>query len=374
MATSKRPSKSPQRVRYAVVGLGHIAQTAVLPAFSNARRNSVLSALVSDDQTKLKELGDRHQVEHRFTSFDQCLESGQVDAVYIALPNHLHCEFTVRAAEAGVHILCEKPMAVTVAECEKMIHAAEAADVRLMIAYRLHFERANLRAVEIARSGQIGEVRMYSSTFAINVDEENIRLKSELGGGTLYDIGVYCINAARYLFGDEPTEVFAISGKGDDPRFREVDEATAAVLRFPGDRLASFVTSFGCAETGSYQICGTKGNLRVDPAFDYFTRLTHYLTVEGKTRKKTYPRRDQFGPELAYFSDCVLGGKEPEPNGREGLIDVATVEALYASARTGEPVRLQLPDKRVRPTADQSHFMPPVKEPELVHAAPPQPE
>jgi predicted dehydrogenase len=373
MTTASRSAKSSRQVRYAVVGLGHIAQTAVLPAFANAKRNSVLTALVSEDETKLKELGDRYQVE-RFRSYDDCLESGKIDAVYIAHPNHLHCEFAVRAAEAGVHILCEKPMAVTAAECEKMIHAAEAADVRLMIAYRLHFEKANLKAIEIARSRQLGELRMFSSTFAINVVEGNVRLQSELGGGTLYDIGVYCINAARYLFGDEPTEVFAMSGRRDDPRFAEVDEATTAILRFPGDRLATFTSSFGCAETGSYQLCGTKGNLRVDPAYDYFSGLTHYLTIEGKTQKKTYRRRDQFGPELAYFSDCVLQGTDPEPNGREGLIDVAIVEALYASARAGEPIQLQLPKKHIRPSGDQSQFMPPVKEPELVHAGPPQPE
>ena len=367
-----RESRSKRPVRYAVVGLGHIAQTAVLPAFEHARRNSTLAALVSDDETKLRELSERHQVPHTFRDYDECLKSGEVDAVYIALPNHLHCEYTVRAAEAGVHVLCEKPMAVSVAECEKMQHAVDAADVKLMIAYRLHFERANLKAIDLARSGVLGEVRAFSSVFAIDVLPGNIRLDREKGGGTLYDIGVYCINAARYLFGADPTEVCALTANSGEPRFAEVDEMTGAILRFPGDRLATFVCSFGFKEIGYYELLGTKGHLRVDPAYDYFDGLTHYLTVDGKTTKRTYRKRDQFAPELTYFSDCILRRTQPEPGGREGLIDVAIIEALYASASQGKPIQPVLPKGDARPTLAQAEYQPPVKEPEPVHAAAPQ--
>ncbi len=369
-ATKKSRSKRP--IRYAVVGLGHIAQTAVLPAFEHAKRNSTLAALISDDETKLRELAERHQVAHTFRDYDECLQSGEVDAVYVALPNHMHCEYTVRAAEAGVHVLCEKPMAVTVAECEKMQHAVDAADVKLMIAYRLHFERANLKAIDLARSGVLGDVRAFSSVFAIDVLPGNVRLDREKGGGTLYDIGVYCINAARYLFGAEPIEVCALSANNGESRFAEVDEMTAAILRFPGDRLATFVSSFGIREIGYYELLGTKGSLRVDPAYDYSSALTHYLTVDGKTTKRTYRKRDQFAPELTYFSDCILRRKQPEPGGREGLIDVAIIEALYASASLGRPMGLQLPRGDARPKLAQAEYQPPVEEPEPVHAAAPQ--
>ncbi len=281
----------------------------------------------------------------------------------------------MRAAEAGIHVLCEKPMAVTAAECQKMIHAAEAAGVRLMIAYRLHFEAANLRAVEIAESGVLGDVRAFHSVFAINVQPGNIRLEQELGGGTLYDIGIYCINAARYLFRDEPLEVVALTANDGEPRFAETDEMTGALMRFPQDRLAVFLSSFGAAEVGYYQVIGTKGNLRVDPAYDYFSKLTHYLTVEGKTTKKSFAKRDQFAPELSYFARCIREGREPEPNGREGLLDVQIIEALYESARSGAPVRLNLSGKRERPSAAQEEHAPPVRhEPELVHASAPQEE
>src|SRR5688572_7984 len=373
---SPRPRRTKRRkkVRYAVVGLGHIAQTAVLPAFAHARRNSVLAALISPDQTKLAELAERHKVPHVFTDYDACLESGEIDAVYIASPNHQHCEFAVRAAEAGVHVLCEKPMAVTADECVKMIHAAETASVQLMIAYRLHFEEANLKAIDLVQSGELGEVRAFNSAFSINVQEGNVRLEQEYGGGTLYDIGIYCINAARALFQDEPTEVCALSAREADPRFAEIDEMTGAVLRFPQDRLATFFCSFGVAEVGGYQVLGTKGSLRVDPSYDYASALVHYLTIDGKTTKKSFKKRDQFAPELVYFSDCIQQGNQPEPNGYEGMADVQIIEALYASARTGEPVKLDLPGKEDRPTLSQERSAPPVREPELVHAEPPQPE
>jgi predicted dehydrogenase len=196
-------------VRYAVVGLGHIAQVAVLPAFAHARRNSKLVAVVSDDRTKRREMTKRYRLEHAFSykQFDDCLR--EVDAVYIALPNSMHAEYTVRAAKAGVHVLCEKPMAVTVRECQQMIVACRQARVKSMIAYRLHFETVNLAAIELARRGELGDLKFFTSSFSMTVRRGDIRTKREYGGGTLDDIGVYCINAARNLFGAEPTEVSA---------------------------------------------------------------------------------------------------------------------------------------------------------------------
>jgi len=153
-------------IRYGVVGLGHIAQVAVIPAFAHAGRNSQLAAIVSGDRTKRRELARRYRIGHTFTydQFDECLRV--VDAVYIALPNSMHAEYAIRAARAGVHVLCEKPMAVTVQECRQMISACRKARVKLMIAYRLHFEGLNLAAIDIARSGQLGTLKFFNSSFA----------------------------------------------------------------------------------------------------------------------------------------------------------------------------------------------------------------
>src|SRR5687768_8188512 len=227
-------------VRYAVVGLGHIAQVAVLPAFAHARRNSKLVALVSDDARKRRELARRYRVEmtYGYDEFEQCLE--QVDAVYIALPNSMHADYTIRAAQAGVHVLCEKPLAVTVEECERMIAACRQHRVKLMTAYRLHFEEVNLKAVDLVRRGRIGVPKFFNSSFAMTVRRGDIRTRKDLGGGTLYDIGVHCINAARYLFRAEPAEVMAISVHSGTPKLDEIDESTGALLRFDGGRVAAF--------------------------------------------------------------------------------------------------------------------------------------
>src|SRR5690349_11824021 len=225
-------------IRYAVVGCGHIAQAAVLPAFGNARRNSRLAAIVSGDPVKREELSRKYAIDRAcaYEQYDELLKSGEIDAVYIALPNSLHAEYAERAARAGVHVLCEKPMAVTEAQCELMARAARENRVKLMVAYRLHFERANLEAIEIARSGRIGEPRLFTSTFTMTVVPGNIRVQRALGGGVLYDIGIYCINAARSLFREEPVEAqAAASGVIGD-----VEESVSAVLRFPNERLASF--------------------------------------------------------------------------------------------------------------------------------------
>jgi glucose-fructose oxidoreductase len=370
MAKEKRESQG--RVRYAVVGLGHIAQAAVLPAFQHAKKNAELVALVSDDPEKRQELGDRYDVERRvsYDDFDALLQEGGVDAVYIALPNHLHREYTERAAAAGVHVLCEKPMAVTEQDCRAMIRACEENGVHLMVAYRLHFEPANLRAAELVQNGTLGDVRIFNSVFTMQVREGDIRLRQETGGGTLYDIGIYCLNAARYLFQAEPIEVFAFSASTGESRFREVDEMTTAVLRYPDERLASFTVSFGAADVSSYRLVGTEATLRVEPAYEYAGDLKHLLTSGGRTRERVFKKRDQFAAELDYFSRCIRDNVAPEPSGQEGLADVQIIEALLRSALTGRPVSLELKPDRL-PSSDQEYALPATRKPNLVNTESP---
>lgn len=370
MAEKERP----ERVRYAVVGLGYIAQVAVLPAFAHATENSEVAALISDDGEKRLKLGRKYRVRELFDygEYDDALRSGVFDAVYIALPNHLHREYAERAADAGIHVLCEKPLAVTERDCEAMIHAAERNDVRLMTAYRLHFEEANLRAVEIVQSGRLGEPKLFDSTFTMQVKDGDIRLNPRAeGGGVLYDIGIYCINAARYLFQAEPERVFAMTARNADPRFRAVEESVVATLAFPGDRLATFAASFGAGDVSSYRVVGSEGDLVMDPAYEYAGEITQTVTVKGRTREKRFPKRDQFAPELVTFSDCVRSGAEPEASGREGLADVRVIRALYQSAESGRPVDLAPFEKAVRPTVEQAMRKPGVRKPQLVNVESP---
>lgn len=342
------------RVRYAVVGLGWIAQSAILPAFAGAKGNSELVALISDDATKLRTLGRKYHVDRLYTyeQYDVCLHEGGVDAVVIALPNTLHRPYVEAAAAAGVHVLCEKPLAITEEDCASMIESCRRAGVRLMVGYRLHFEKANLEAVALIRSGKLGEPRLFQAAFITDVAPGNVRLRAG-EGGPLYDVGVYCINAARYLFRAEPSEVFGWHARRDERRFAESPEMTAALLRFPKERLATFACSFGAAAMSSFEIVGTEASLRVAPAFGIAEDLVHHLTRNGKTRTRVFPAREQFGPELVYFSECIVRGREPEPSGEEGLADVRVLRAIDGSAERGRPVKLSAFLREQRPIPEQ---------------------
>jgi predicted dehydrogenase len=343
------------KIRYAVVGLGHIAQAAVLPAFAHAKRNSTLHAMVSGSDDKLNKLGDQYRVPVRasYDHYERCLK--EVDAVYICTPNSEHADYAVRAANAGVHVLCEKPLAITEAECSRMIQAAAANNVRLMTACRLHFEPLFLEIVDAVRAGKIGEVRYFSSSFSMHAKSGGIRTQRELGGGTLFDLGVYCINAARLMFRAEPTEVFAYSIDGARAGMPEIDEMTSAVMRFDGDRLATFTTSFDANPVSDLRITGTEGNIHAEPAYNHSEALGYTLTVGTDVRKKKGRRRDQFAAELVYFSDCVLNGKDPEPSAEEGCWDVRVAGALYESARRGVPVSLPSHGARLHGVGQVSH-------------------
>src|SRR5918996_825862 len=255
------------KVRYAVVGLGYIAQAAVLPSFAHARRNSSLHAIVSGSTEKLNEVGDKYRIPVRATydDYERCLQ--EVDAVYLCTPNSEHSDYAARAAQAGKHILCEKPLAVTQKECDRMIRAAKENNVKIMTAYRLHFEPLFLEVLEIV-------------------------------------------------------------------------EMTSGIMRFDGDRLATFTTSFNANGVSDFRVVGTEGNIHAEPAYEYAEALGYTLTIGENIRKKKGRRRDQFAAEIAYFSECVMQGKDPEPSAEEGCWDVGVVSALYQSAETNKPVKL----------------------------------
>lgn len=368
--------KEEEKIRYAVVGLGHIAQVAILPAFKNARKNSVLTALVSGDKEKLQKLGEKYGVEKRYlySEFEQCLRNNEVDAIYIATPNFYHRDLMETAAKYGVHVLCEKPMAVTTEDCRHMISQAEKNNIQLMIAYRLHFEAANLEAIKMAHSKRIGEPKVFNSIFTMDVkDQNNIRLLEEQkGGGPLYDIGIYCINAARHLFKTEPVEVFAMSASSSrDPRFKRIDESVSAVMKFPGDRLATFSVSFGSFPSADFDLIGTKGRIRLERAYNYNSNMTLKIYEDRKIITKKYNKRDQFSPELIYFSECIQKKRNPEPSGEEGLTDVKIIEALLLSIDLGSPIRLDGFAKKPRPNESQKITRPAVPKPKLINAVGP---
>lgn len=365
---------SKSKVRFAVIGQGYFAQSAILPAFKNAKKSCELTAIFSDDPTKLRALKHRYGVAHAlpYERYDDFLKTGAVDAVYIAVPNDLHADYAIRAARAGVHVLCEKPIAASSADAERMIAACAEHRVRLMIAYRLHFEEANLSAIEVVREGQIGEPRYFSALFSLQILPGNTRTQSVHRGGPLRDIGIYCINAARYVFRDEPTEVVAFAAqRPDDQRFAEIDEQVSALLRFPGERLAQITCSFGAAAQSSYTVVGTKASLCVCPAYGSATDLAWQLTTNGKTQKKIFKKRDQVAPELIEFATCIRQGRDPLASGREGLADLRVIEAIEASVKSAGRVEISRMQPEHRPTLRQERRAPAQDVPTLVNVQPP---
>ena len=360
-----RGRRRSRRVRYAVAGLGHIAQAAVLPAFARAR-NSDLHAIVSSSAAKLAQVGDMYNVPVRggYASFEECLRN--VDAVFICTPNTEHVDLAVRAARQGVHVLCEKPLAVTGAECDQITTACREAGVKLMTAYRLHFEPLFLEVVSHVYEGTIGEPRYFESSFSMHAKPGGIRTRHETGGGTLYDLGVYCINAACLFFRSGPQEVHAFSVDGKRSGMAGVDDTTSALLRFPGGQLAAFVTSFSAAGVSDFRIVGTEGDIHAEPAYEYGESLGYTMTIRDKTVRRKGRRRDQFAAELVYFSTCILRGTDPEPSGEEGARDVRVVEALYDSARRGEPIALGPFDPEPWPDRMQAISRPAGRVPKLV--------
>ncbi len=366
----KNRQNDKSKVRYAVVGIEHISQDAILRSFFNAKKNSEVRAMVTEDPAKARRHSKHYDVPffYSYEEFDHCLASGQIDAVYIALPTSMHQAYAVAAANAGMHVLCEKPMAMDETQCMAMMGAAEENGVKLMVAYRLHFGRADLSAIEAVRAGKIGAPRIFSSVFTQQAMSGNTRLIREPAGGPLWDVGPYCINAVRYLFHSEPDEVFAFQATSIDDRFREVRETVSAVLRFPESRLATFSCGFGASSFSEFQIVGAKGTLRANPAYDFAQGLKLTLTVNGGSRESVFPRSDQFAPELLYFSDCILNNREPEPSGKEGLADVRIIQAMHESIETKKPVLLAQTEIAARQTIAQPFPHPAVLEPELSRA------
>jgi predicted dehydrogenase len=347
-------------IRYAVVGAGWISQEAFMPGVAQSG-NSTIAAIVTGDLEKGAKLAAFHNVPQvvSYADYDALLAGDTVDAVYIALPNSMHADYAIRAAKAGKHVMVEKPLAVSVAEGEAMIAAAEAAGVFLMTAYRLHHEPGTLAVLDHIQRGTIGTPLIFQSLFSFQSALGNHRLQAAHWGGPLQDIGVYCINAARHIFSEEPIEVTAcINQPKDDPRFAEVEATIAATLRFPSGGIAQFVCSFGAGEIDQYRIVGSKGDIELDPAFKFDFAMKMRLRTSGKTEEIAYPQIDHFGAQVAYYSDCITAGTAPEADGAEGLADMRLLLAIEAAARTGQPQAIDNPTRPRHPTPDMVRMAP----------------
>jgi predicted dehydrogenase len=271
----------------------------------------------------------------------------------------MHADYAIRAAKAGKHVMVEKPLATTVRESEAMIAAAREAGVYLMTAYRLHNEPGTVALLEKIRAGDIGTPLFFQSVFAFQMGEGNHRLKAEHWGGPLQDVGVYCVNAARHVFGEEPIEATAIlhQPKGD-PRFIEVEASIAATLRFPSGGIAQIIASFGAAAVDGYRVTGSQAEIELDPGYRFETATTMRIRKNGKLEEFLFPQVDQFGGQIAYFSDCIDSGTPPEADGEEGLADMRVLLAIEEAAKSGRPVAINSPARPRHPSADMVRLCP----------------
>jgi predicted dehydrogenase len=258
----------------------------------------------------------------------------------------MHAEYAIRAARAGKHVLCEKPMANTVEECRRMIAECRAAGRKLMVAYRVRYEPYNQAAIALARSGELGPIKVIADDhgFPIAGEPRQWRLTRALGGGgALMDIGVYGVQAARYLTGEEPIEARATMWSTDDPRFREVEETVAYQLTFPSGVVASCTASYGYAHQNRYRVVCADGWFELEPATSYrglrmFVRRGGTPSVTAAIEERRFAEVDHFVREMEHFAECVTEGKEPLTPGEEGLHDIAVIEKIYEAAETGGPV------------------------------------
>jgi predicted dehydrogenase len=333
-----------RKLGYAIVGLGSYGLGIIIPQFKNCK-NSRLVALVSGDAAKAKRVAQEYGVPEKnlynYQNYDDIRNNPDIDIVYICLPVAMHAEYTIRAAKAGKHVLCEKPMAVSSAECEAMIAACRQAGKKLMIGYRCHFEPYNLEARRIARAGEIGKLRYFRSEHGFNFRDPNAwRLKKALaGGGSMMDIGIYALNAARYLTNEEPVAVNAMMhSTPDDPRFVEVEENITFQLRFPSGILANCTSSYG-AGLNRFRVAKPRGSAELEPALSY--NGLRFRVFRGSTiEERALPQRDHFALEMDHLAGCVLTGAEPLTPGEEGLKDLRVMMAIYDAARTGRTVSM----------------------------------
>ena len=347
------PLPPEERVGYALVGLGKLTIEELLPALYESRLSKP-AALVSGDPAKARRVAKQYGIPEKsvydYKNFDRIAENPDVQVVYIVLPNSMHKEFTLRAARAGKHVLCEKPMAMNAAEGEEMVNACKQAKVKLMVANRQQYEPNNRIVREIIEKKTFGPTRLFQGVITQNQDGgpagvNQWRHKHALaGGGALPDIGLYCLNGVRYLTGEEPHEVFATTySTPGDKRFKEIEESILWQMQFPSGLLATCTANYSTYTNKYFRFGAENGWFGMDPAYKYTGNQLQVASADGNVENRTEPNVaevNQFAAEMDHMSDCVKNNKEPMSPGEEGLQDHRIMYALYESARTKKPVSL----------------------------------
>jgi predicted dehydrogenase len=337
------PSPAKKKIGWAVVGLGRLALGQIMPAFKESRLSRPV-ALVSGHPDKAKKVAELYGVDpksiYNYENYDSIKDNPEIEAVYVVLPNSMHAEYTIRAARAGKHVLCEKPMCANVAEAKQMIDACKSAAKKLMIAYRLHYEPYNQAAIEMCQDNTFGRIIQIEASNVQNTRPPNIRLSKQLAGGPLGDIGVYCINACRYLTGEDPVEASGYSYQPkDEARFAEVPRDVIFTLHFPSGVSAHCGVSFAGAASKRYRVECADGWIDMDKAYGYSGQELRTMQ-QNKVTKVDLSPLNHFAAEMDHFSQCILDDKESLTPGEMGLKDMQIIAAIEESAASARRVKI----------------------------------
>jgi predicted dehydrogenase len=337
-----------KRVGYVVLGLGSISQVAVLPAFAHSKKAKLI-AVVSGDKEKAEKLAQQFKASHAYSykEYSECLKNPQVEAVYIATPPGEHEKYAIQAARAGKHVLCEKPLAATVRQARNMVATCRRSEVQFMTAYRKYFEPGTVMLKKMITRGDLGRIDIIHTLFAeLRPFGDNspawLFSRALCGGGPLMDLGVYCLNTTRWLVGEDPVAVAdAVSWVRDRRRYKEIEEGVAFRLDFPNGLVLQGTAAYSAAFSSFIHIHGEKGWAALAPAFAFEEERRISGKIGGKWFEKVFKPIDEFVLEIDDFADCIRKGRDPEPDGEQGLRDIIIIDAIYQSANKRRPVKIK---------------------------------
>jgi predicted dehydrogenase len=335
-------ASSDKPVGFAAVGLGTISDI-FMRACANTKAAKITALVTGHPDTKGKKYAEMYGIPetsiYTYDTYDRLRDNKDVDAVYIGLPNSMHREYTLRGAKAGKHVLCEKPMAISSAECREMIDGCKKANVKLMIAYRIHYEPTHLEAKRLIDSGAIGQLQSFEGSFGFSAQPGAWRLTKKMaGGGSLMDVGIYPMNEIRWLTGEEPVGFTAVASTRDHTsgRFAEVEETLDFTIKMPSGIQAALGCSYGSSMPGYLRIHGERGTLEIDPAYDYSGVHLRGIQMRGQRIDITSQGNQtmHFQLEAEHFANCIRTNTEPQSPGEEGLHDMLAIESIYKAAGT----------------------------------------
>lgn len=331
-----------QTIRWGVISTANIGRSAVIPAI-HAAHNSEMLAVASRSQSSADGFAQANRIPRAYGSYEALLADEEIDAVYIPLPNTMHHEWTIKAAEAGKHILCEKPLAMSVAECEEMAAAADANGVVLMEAFMYRFHPQTERVMQMVQAGALGQIGQINASFSFRLtNRENIRLSAELGGGSLMDVGCYCVNIIRTVAAaagaGEPVSVQAHAVWGDTG----VDEQMVGTLHFANGLTATFDSALTLARRHRYTVAGTEGFMHVPTAFVPGTEDVQIVHRSGHNDEQilTIPGVDEYEQMVVHFADALINGTPVRYSPAEAAENMRVIRALYRSADEGDVVEV----------------------------------